>query len=66
MPTFKVGPLMLLDQLICLTAAQCPGTAEEAVDRAIDIFGVCQRKIQSGEVNRRMQEALKPPERLSE
>lgn len=65
------GPLMSDAQLICLTAAQCPGQAASAVDRAIEIVAVTLAKLHSGEVNRRIQKAQaaaqpaeppKPPE----
>lgn len=53
---FNVGPLVQLDQLICLTAAACPGTPAEAVDRACEIVAQATKHAMIGTVQKRIVE----------
>lgn len=54
-PVFNVGPLMNDVQMLAMVAANCPGDAKGAVDRAMDIVIHARKVIVNGELARRME-----------
>lgn len=55
-PQFNVGPLMTLDALVALTAAHCPGSPEEAVNRAVEIVAHATKHAMIGTVGKRIEQ----------